>query len=249
MFERFTVIPSIDLRSGKVVRLLRGDMSRVTVYSSAPGDVAGKFEQQGAELIHVVDLDGAIAGEPRNLEAIRAIRGAVGCAIDVSGGLRSLESVRAAFEAGANYVSIGSAAFLTRGLLGAAQSEFPGRVFGSLDFRDGRLAIKGWTETSELSVERASATFRNAGVTAVIATDIARDGAEVGVDAQNMAELARVSGLPVIASGGVASLRDVAGLAMRFPERIVGVVLGRALYEGRFSLSEAARAAVLDQAN
>lgn len=239
MFDKFTVVPAIDLKGGEVVRLLRGEMARATVYGTDPALVARKFEEQGAELIHIVDLDGAIAGAPRNLPAIERIRAAVRCAIDVSGGLRTIESVRAAISSGADRVSIGSAAFLNPDLVRAACAEFPGRIFGSLDIRDGKLAIKGWVETSDLSVERAAAIFKHSGVSALTVTDIARDGAETGVDAAKMAALACQAGLPVVASGGVAMLADLRALADRFTEGVVGAIVGRALYKGRFDLPAA----------
>ena len=242
MFEKFTVIPSIDLKGGQVVRLLHGDMSRVTVYGGDPGAVACRFEDVGAELIHIVDLDGAIAGAPRNLEAVAEIRASVKCAIDVSGGLRTIEAVRAMFAGGADRVSIGSAALLDPALVRRACAEFSGRVFGSLDIRDGRLAVKGWVETSQLTLVEAADRFRAAGVAAAIVTDIARDGAQAGVDADRMAEIARAVRLPVIASGGVASLDDIRTLRTRFEIGVVGVVLGRALYEGNFTLAEAIEA-------
>ena len=241
MFKQFTVIPAIDLKGGGVVRLMRGEMAQAKLYSHDPATVAREFEEQGAELIHVVDLDGAIAGEPRNLDAIRAIRDAVKCAVDVSGGLRTIESVRAAFAAGAAFVSIGSAAILKPALLSEACSEFPNRVIGSVDARDGRLAIKGWVEKSELSVDDAVARFKDAGVVAVTVTDIARDGAETGVDVNRMAILAK-AGVRVIASGGIAKLDDIRALAARFKDGVVGVVVGRALYERRFTLAEAVAA-------
>jgi len=239
MFEKFTVVPAIDLKGGEVVRLLRGDMARATVYGADPAAAARRFEEQGAELIHIVDLDGAVAGAPRNLPAIERIRAAVRCAIDVSGGLRTIEAVRAAFASGADRVSIGSAAFLSPDLIRAACAEFPGRIFGSLDIRDGKLAIKGWVETSELSVTRAAEIFTRAGVAALTVTDIARDGAETGVDAARMATYSRQAGVPVIASGGVATLADLRALADRFAQGVVGAIVGRALYEGRFDLSGA----------
>jgi phosphoribosylformimino-5-aminoimidazole carboxamide ribotide isomerase len=239
LFERFTVIPAIDLKAGQVVRLLRGDMARVTVYGTDPAAVARKFEQDGARLIHVVDLDGAVAGEPRNLDAMKSIRGAVRCAIDLGGGMRTIESVRAAFAAGVDRVSIGSAAILNPELLRAACAEFPGRIFGSLDGRDGRMAIKGWMETSEITLAAAADRFRDAGVAAIAVTDIARDGAETGVDAERMATIAQAARLPVIASGGVSSLADIEELSRHFPDGVVGVIVGRALYEGRFQLPEA----------
>ncbi|HUY26827.1 MAG TPA: HisA/HisF-related TIM barrel protein [Candidatus Binataceae bacterium] len=239
MFEHFIVVPAIDLKGGEVVRLLRGDMARATVYGSDPAAVARKFEEQGAELIHIVDLDGAVAGMPRNLAAIAKIRATVRCALDVSGGLRTLEAVRAAFAAGADRVSIGSAAFLDPDLVRRACAEFAGRVFGSLDLRDGRLAIRGWVETSALTVDRAATIFKDAGVAALTVTDIARDGAETGVDAARMATLAHQAGLPVIASGGVAALSDLRALADRFTDGVAGAIVGRALYEGRFDLPAA----------
>ena len=218
---------------------MRGDMAQATVYGQEPATVAREFEADGAQLIHVVDLDGAIAGEPRNLGTIRTIREAVKCALDVSGGLRTIESVRAAFASGANYISIGSAAILRPELLTEACREFPGRVIGSLDIRGGKLAIKGWVESSQLSAAEALARFKTAGVVAVTVTDISRDGTEEGVDAAAMIGLAGGSGIPIIASGGIASLADLAILASSFNRGIIGVVVGRALYERRFSLVEA----------
>jgi phosphoribosylformimino-5-aminoimidazole carboxamide ribotide isomerase len=239
LFEKFTVIPAIDLKDGQVVRLLHGDMSRATFYDADPAKTARRFEEQGAELIHVVDLDGAIAGEPRNVAAIASILAAVKCAIDVSGGLRTITAVRAAFASGADRVSIGSAALLNPQLIRDACAEFPGRIFGSLDIRDGKLAVKGWVETSKVSLADAAERFRAAGVAAAIVTDIARDGAQTGTDASRMAEIAATIRLPVIASGGVASLDDIRALSVKFESGVVGVVVGRALYEGNFSLAEA----------
>jgi len=243
LFENFTVIPSIDLKGGEVVRLLHGDMNKATVYGADPGDTARRFEEAGAELIHIVDLDGAIAGTPRNIEAIAQIRASVKCAIDVSGGLRTIEAVRATFARGADRVSIGSAALLNPDLIRQACAEFPGRVFGSIDIRDGRLAVKGWVETSQLTIAEAANRFRTAGVAAAIVTDIARDGAQVGVDPARMEQIANAVQIPVIASGGVASLDDIRVLRKQFKAGVVGLVVGRALYEGNFSLRDALSAA------
>jgi phosphoribosylformimino-5-aminoimidazole carboxamide ribotide isomerase len=244
LFEKFTVIPSIDLKGGEVVRLLRGEMDQATVYGRDPAETARKFADEGAQIIHVVDLDGAVAGVPRNLDAIRAIRAAVGCALDVSGGLRTTESVREAFQAGADYVSIGSAAMLNPEMLDQACREYPKRVFGSLDVRNGRLAIKGWRETSQLVVSDALKRFQQARTAAVILTDISRDGTESGVDIELYAAIARRSETPVIASGGVARLDDVVALSRLFSLGIAGVITGRALYEGRFTLQQAVASAV-----
>ena len=218
-------------------------MNRVTVYGSNPATIARRFEDDGATLIHIVDIDGAIAGEPRNLDAIVRISAEVACALDVSGGLRTIETIREVIAAGADRVSIGSAAFLFPDLIARACAEFPGRVFGSLDIRDGRLAIKGWVETTRMTVAKAAERFRATGVAAAIVTDIARDGAQTGIDALRMAEIARSSRLPVIASGGVSTLDDIRSLAARFDDGVVGVVVGRALYEGNFTLREAMVAA------
>lgn len=235
-FDHFTVIPSIDLKAGEVVRLVRGDMNRATVYGSDPAAVARQFATAGADLIHIVDLDGAIAGAPRNLEAVRAVRAAVGCRLDVSGGVRTLDSLRALIEAGADIVSIGSAAFLSPALIADACAAYPGRIFGSLDIRDNKLAIRGWVETSQLSVPDALGRFRDAGVAAVIVTDISRDGTESGANLSMFAQTARVAGVPVIASGGIASTDDLLALKALFADGVVGAITGRALYEGRFSL-------------
>jgi phosphoribosylformimino-5-aminoimidazole carboxamide ribotide isomerase len=238
-FVHFTVIPSIDLKDGAVVRLLRGEMNRATVYGVDPAATARAFEAAGAELIHIVDLDGAIAGAPRNLASVRAIRAAVRCRLDVSGGLRTLDSVSAVIDAGADVVSIGSAAFLNPSLIADACARYPGRIFGSLDLRNGKLAIKGWVETSELTVAEAAMRFREAGVAAVIVTDTARDGTESGADTAIFAEAARLARVAVIASGGVASVEDLRTLKGLFAEGVAGAITGRALYEGRFSLAEA----------
>ena len=239
MFERFTVIPSIDLKGGEVVRLLRGDMNRATVYGADPAATARSFADDGAQLIHIVDLDGAIAGAPRNLAAIRAIRAAVTCRLDVSGGLRTIESIDTVIDAGADYVSIGSAAFLQPDLVREACQRLPGRVFGSLDARGGKLAIKGWVETSDLTIADAAIRFRDAGVAAVIVTDIARDGTESGANLAMFAEAAHLAAVPVIASGGVARLEDLRSLKDLFAQGVVGAITGRALYEGRFALADA----------
>jgi phosphoribosylformimino-5-aminoimidazole carboxamide ribotide isomerase len=239
VFERFTVIPAIDLKSGVVVRLRQGDMARATVYGTDPAIVARSFEEQGAELIHIVDLDGAIVGAPRNLDAIRAIRRATNCQMDVSGGLRTLKSVHEIVAAGADFISIGSAAFLEPQLLNSVCAELPGRVFGSVDARYGKLLTKGWIETSELYINEAIDRFVQAGVAALILTDVLRDGTEGGSNINFFSEAASTSKKPLIASGGVSNLDDIRALRREFANGIAGVIVGRALYEQRFSLREA----------
>jgi phosphoribosylformimino-5-aminoimidazole carboxamide ribotide isomerase len=239
LFETFTVIPSIDLKAGQVVRLLRGDVRRTTIYGSDPASIARQFEDAGARIIHIVDLDGAIEGVPRNLDSLRAIRAAVGCKLEASGGLRTIESVGEVVATGVDFLSIGSAAFLGPELLNQACVEYPGRVLGSLDIRGGQLAIKGWVEHASLSIEEAAGRFRDAGVAALIATDIDRDGTEAGVNVAAAAAIAEGSRLRVIASGGVAGLADIRASRALFDKGVVGVVVGRALYENRFTLAQA----------
>jgi phosphoribosylformimino-5-aminoimidazole carboxamide ribotide isomerase len=239
MFERFVVIPAIDLKNGEVVRLHQGNMALSTVYGTDPVSVAASFAEQGAKLIHIVDLDGAIAGAPRNLEVIRRVREAVNCRIDVSGGLRTIESIRQVADAGADFISIGSAAFLDPELLRCACGEFPARVFGSMDIRDRMLAMKGWVETSQLSIQQAVERFEQAQVAALIVTDISRDGTERGPNIELLSEVASSTQIPLIASGGVASLDDICALRGQSPKGIAGVIVGRALYERRFTLREA----------
>ena len=243
MFERFTVIPAIDIKNGRVVRLQQGEMARSTVYSNDPAVAALNFAKQGAELIHIVDLDGAIEGVPRNLGAVHKIRAAVNCRIDVSGGLRTIDSVRQATAAGADFVSLGSVAFLNPDLLTSACTKFPGRVFGSIDLREGKLAIKGWVETTQLTTHEAIDRFQQAGVAALIVTDISRDGTQKGTNLALFTEIARNTNMPLIASGGVASLDDIRALSHQFRSGVAGVIVGLALYEGSFTLTEAFSAA------
>ena len=243
LFESFTLIPAIDLKGGQVVRLLRGDMNQATVYGDDPAAIARGFEDAGARMIHVVDLEGAVAGAPRNLDAVRRIRAATRCAIDVSGGLRTIAAIEEVLAAGADRIALGSVAFLDQPLLLEACRRFPQRIFGSLDVRDGRLAIRGWVETTALKIGEAAALFKRAGVAAIIYTDIARDGTTAGVDCDKHAQLARETAIPVIASGGIATLDDIRNLRARFDNGVAGAIAGRALYEGRFTLADGLAAA------
>jgi len=243
LFESFTLIPAIDLKGGQVVRLLRGDMNQATVYGDDPAAIARGFEDAGARMIHVVDLDGAVAGAPRNLDAVHRIRAATRCAIDVSGGLRTIAAIEEVLAAGADRIALGSVAFLDQPLLLEACRRFPQRIFGSLDVRDGRLAIRGWVETTALKIGEAAALLKRAGVAAIIYTDIARDGTTAGVDCSKHAQLARETAIPVIASGGIATLDDIRNLRARFDDGVAGAIAGRALYEGRFTLADGLAAA------
>lgn len=225
------------------MRLIQGDMRRATVYGTDPAATARDFEAAGARMIHVVDLDGAVAGAPRNLAGLRAIRAAVRCQVEVSGGLRSMAAIEQCLAAGADRIALGSAAFLDLKLLGAACRAHPGRVFGSLDAREGRLAIRGWLESTPLSVAEAALRFRRAGVGAIIYTDIARDGTEHGADTGKFAALAREAGVKILASGGIASLGDIRALRALYAQGVAGAIVGRAIYEKRFTLQQALAAA------
>ncbi len=222
------------------MRLRQGALDRATVYPTRPAEAAARFAAEGASLIHVVDLDGAALGKPQNLEALGEIRRAVKCRLEVSGGLRSLEAVGRALDAGADYVSVASAALTEPGFLAAACRRHAGRVFASLDLRAGRPAVKGWVEMAALSVEQALERFGAAGAAAVIVTDIDRDGMEAGTNSELLEGIARqAGGVAVIASGGVAGLDDIRQLSRLAAIGVRGVIVGRALYEGRFTLAQA----------
>jgi phosphoribosylformimino-5-aminoimidazole carboxamide ribotide isomerase len=233
------VIPAIDLMDGQVVRLEKGDFGRRTTYSGDPAAIAASFREAGAERIHVVDLDGARAGRPVNLDAIRAIAGA-GVAIEVGGGLRSLPDVERVLSMGAVCAVLGTAAVGRLDLVRDACARFPGQVVCGIDAKGGEVAIAGWEQGTGLPAVEVARRVRSAGVSLVEYTDVARDGMFTGVDAAGAAELARGAGVDVVASGGVASLDDVRACR---DARLAGVIVGKALYEKRIDLAEAIREA------
>ena len=233
------VIPAIDLMDGKVVRLSKGDFATRTVYSDDPAEVAERFRLAGARRIHVVDLDGARAGHPVNTDALRAID-EVEVEIELGGGLRSLADVERILALGVHAVVLGTAAVERLDLVREACGQFPGRVVAAIDARGGEVAVAGWEKGTGLPAAEVARRVKEAGVALVEYTDVARDGMFTGVDAASAAALQREAGVAVVASGGVASLEDVsackaAGLA--------GVIVGKALYEGRLDLAEAVRLA------
>jgi phosphoribosylformimino-5-aminoimidazole carboxamide ribotide isomerase len=233
------VIPAIDLMDGKAVRLEKGDFARRTVYSDDPAAVARAFGEAGAERIHVVDLDGARAGRPVNLDTVRAIARA-GVPLELGGGLRTLADVEQALAAGAAWVVLGSAAVERLELVREACALFPGQVVCGIDARDGEVAIAGWAQGSGMSAVDVARRVRAAGVRLVEYTDVARDGMFTGVDALGAARLAREAEVDVVASGGVASLEDVRACR---EAGVAGVIVGKALYEKRIDLREALRLA------
>ena len=235
--------PAIDLKDGRCVRLLRGDMDAATVFNDDPADQARRFQAAGFEWLHVVDLNGAIAGRSANADAVRAILGAVTVPVQLGGGVRSFEGVTSWLEAGVRRVILGTAAVRDPALVKRAAAAFPGQVVVGIDARGGMASVDGWTTSSDIGATDLARRFEDAGVAALIVTDIARDGALGGVNVELTGELAEAVDIPVIASGGVAGVADIRALKARPGRAIAGAVLGRALYEGALSPADALAAA------
>jgi phosphoribosylformimino-5-aminoimidazole carboxamide ribotide isomerase len=230
--------PAIDIRGGQAVRLLQGDYERETTYDADPVDAAVRWAEEGAPYLHVVDLDGAKAGEPRNLEAIGRIAAAVTCPIQVGGGLRDAESVAAVLEAGAERVVIGTAALRDPQLLDEAIRAHGERVVVSIDTRGGKVSLSGWTETSDVDAPGAVAQLSERGVQRFLCTAIEVDGTMEGPAIGQLNEIAAATSAQVIASGGVGDLSHLEELAREGAPNIEGAIVGRALYERRFSVAE-----------
>ncbi len=230
--------PAIDIRGGKAVRLLQGDYERETAYDADPVDAATRWAGEGAEFLHVVDLDGAKAGEPRNLEAVRRIAAAVECPIQVGGGLRDSESVDAILEAGATRVVIGTAALRDPQFLDAAIEAHGDRVVVSVDTRGGKVSLSGWTETSDLEAPAAVAQLTERGVQRFLCTAIEVDGTMEGPAIAQLNEIATATSGQVIASGGVGTLAHLEDLARTAAPNIEGAIVGRALYERQFTVAQ-----------
>ncbi|UTD30274.1 1-(5-phosphoribosyl)-5-((5-phosphoribosylamino)methylideneamino)imidazole-4-carboxamide isomerase [Bradyrhizobium sp. WD16] len=241
------LFPAIDLKNGACVRLEQGDMARATVFNTDPAAQASRFEQQGFAYLHVVDLDGAFAGKPMNAAAVEAMRAAVKMPIQLGGGIRDLETVAAWLDKGISRVIIGTAAVREPALVKEAAKRFPGQVAVGLDARDGKVAVEGWAETSEVTALDIARRFEDAGVAAIVFTDIARDGLLKGLNLDATIALAEAISVPVIASGGLASLDDVRALLAPRAKKLAGAITGRALYDGR--LDPAAAMALIRAAN
>ncbi|WP_119419300.1 1-(5-phosphoribosyl)-5-[(5-phosphoribosylamino)methylideneamino]imidazole-4-carboxamide isomerase [Desertibaculum subflavum] len=225
--------PAIDLKEGRCVRLERGEMARATVFNDDPAAQARDFAGAGCAWIHVVDLDGAFAGKPMNAAAVRAIRAAVGLKVQLGGGIRDRATIDGWLEAGVTRVVLGTAAVRDPALVKEAARAHPGRVAVGIDAKGGKVAVQGWAETTELTTAELGKRFEDAGVAALIHTDVDRDGLLQGVNVEATAALARAVRLPVIASGGVASLDDLVQLKAVASAGIEGVIVGRAIYDGR----------------
>jgi phosphoribosylformimino-5-aminoimidazole carboxamide ribotide isomerase len=230
------VIPAIDILKGKVVRLERGDYATPTIYSSHPAEQAQAFARAGAARVHVVDLDGAREGWPVNLDAVKAICEVKGLEVELGGGLRTLPDLERVLALGVAHVVLGTAAVERLGLVEEACRRFPGRVVAGIDAKGGEVRIAGWTEGSGLPAVEVARRVKGAGVSLVEYTDVSRDGMFTGVDAEGAAALQRDAGIPVVASGGVASLDDVRACRAA---GVAGVIVGKALYERRLDLRDA----------
>jgi phosphoribosylformimino-5-aminoimidazole carboxamide ribotide isomerase len=249
--EAVILFPAIDLKDGQCVRLEQGDMARATVFNLDPAAQARAFAGQGFEYLHVVDLDGAFAGKPVNAQAVERMLQAVSMPVQLGGGIRDLQTVQAWLDKGIARVIIGTAAVRDPALVKQAAKMFPGRVAVGLDARDGKVAVEGWAETSQVTALEIARRFEDAGVAAMIFTDIARDGLLKGLNLEATIALAESISLPVIASGGLASIEDVKALLAPRAKKLAGAIAGRALYDGRLdpaaalALMRNARAAAL----
>ena len=233
------LFPAIDLKDGACVRLVKGDMDQATIYAEDPGAQAASFADAGCEWVHVVDLNGAFAGRPVNAAAVDSILGAVKVPIQLGGGIRDRATIDFWLERGVSRVILGTAALRDPELVRAAAGAAPGRVAVGIDARDGRVAVEGWAETSDMTILDLARKFEDAGVAAIIYTDIDRDGVLTGPNVEATAALARAIDIPVIASGGVSSLDDLRALMAVADSGITGVISGRAIYDGRITLAAA----------
>ncbi len=233
------LFPAIDLKDGQCVRLKLGDMEQVTVFNDDPAAQARAFERAGFEWLHLVDLNGAFAGKPVNADAVEAILGAVDIPAQLGGGIRDMATIEGWLERGIRRVILGTVAVRDPGLVREACRAFPGRVAIGIDARGGKVAVEGWAETSELSAIDLARRFEDAGAAAIIYTDIDRDGVLKGLNIESTLELARAVDIPVIASGGLASMDDIRRLTEPDCAMLEGAISGRALYDGRVDWGEA----------
>ncbi|MFY9893255.1 MAG: 1-(5-phosphoribosyl)-5-[(5-phosphoribosylamino)methylideneamino]imidazole-4-carboxamide isomerase [Xanthobacteraceae bacterium] len=239
--EAVILFPAIDLKNGEAVRLEQGDMARATIFHRDPAEQARVFAAQGFEYLHIVDLDGAFAGKPMNAAAVERILATVKIPLQLGGGIRDRATIDAWLDKGVRRVIIGTAAVRDPALVKAAARAYPGRIAVGLDARDGAVGVEGWAETSEISALDIARRFEDAGVAAIIYTDIARDGMLRGLNLDATIALAEAVSIPVIASGGLASIEDVRALLEPRAQKLEGAVIGRALYDGRLDAAAALR--------
>ena len=233
------LFPAIDLKEGLAVRLEQGDMARATIFHRDPAAQARAFEQQGFEYLHVVDLDGAFAGKPMNAAAVDRILEMISIPVQLGGGVRDTATVESWLEKGIDRVIIGTAAVRDAPFVKQVARDYPGRIAVGLDARDGKVAVEGWAETSQLSVLDIARRFEDVGVSAIVYTDIARDGMLKGLNLDATVALADSISIPVIASGGLASIEDIKAMLSPRAGKLAGAIAGRALYDGRLDAAEA----------
>lgn len=239
---RLQIIPAIDLKNGKCVRLRQGEMDKTTVFSGSPPTIARQWQSLGAQMLHLIDLDGAFAGTPRNKTVIREVREAIHIPIQLGGGIRSIDTIAEYLTMGIDRVILGTAAYDNRRLLSESCSRFPGRIVVGIDARNGKVAVKGWAEQTPLSANDLARLSEMEGASAIIYTDITRDGMLTGINLRATQQVAQAVSVPVIASGGVATLQDVLEIIPLVKEGVKGVIIGRALYEGTIDLTKALQA-------
>jgi phosphoribosylformimino-5-aminoimidazole carboxamide ribotide isomerase len=235
------LFPAIDIKDGVCVRLEQGDMARATVFNRDPAAQAQTFVAEGFEYLHVVDLDAAFAGRPVNVRAVERILESIPLPVQLGGGLRDMGAISSWLEKGVDRAIIGTAAVRDPSLVREAARAFPGRIAVGLDARDGKVAVQGWAQTSELTALEIAQRFEDAGVAAIIYTDIARDGLLKGLNLDATIALADAVAIPVIASGGLASLDDIRLMLEQRAARLAGAIAGRAIYDGRLNATEALR--------
>lgn len=235
--------PAIDLKDGQCVRLLYGDMDKATVFNASPGDQAAQFAKAGFEWLHVVDLNGAIEGRAVNTEAVNEILSSVSIPVQLGGGLRTFEDIERWIETGVSRVILGTVAVRDPELVKRAAAAFPEQIAVAVDVKDGKVAVHGWVEASDMEPIELARRFEDSGVAALIVTDIGRDGALTGINIDGVGAVADAVHIPVIASGGLASVKDIELLKARKGAPIAGAILGRAIYTGAITPDDAIRAA------
>ncbi len=237
------VIPAIDIKGGRCVRLKQGEMSKETVYSDVPEEMAVKWYEKGAERLHLVDLDGAVEGKPVNKEVIGGIVGAVPIPAQLGGGIRDMRTIEIYLNLGINQVILGTVAYKNPGFLTEACKEFAGRIILGIDARKDRVAVEGWTEETNMTVADMAKEYENTGISAIIYTDIYRDGMSTGPNVEATKVLAQSVETPVIASGGISGIDDVAKILNLAEYGVIGMITGRALYRGTLDLGDAIKLA------
>ena len=233
------IIPAIDIKDGRCVRLFQGEMDRETIYFEDPLEAAKHWVKEGARFIHIVDLNGATEGRPVHTHAVETICKEAGLSVELGGGLRSVESVEAALKLGVSRVVIGTAAYANQEFLRELCAKFPGKIVVGIDARNGKVAVKGWKETTSMDAMELAQRCEVDGASRIIYTDISRDGTREGVNVEDTRELAQSLTIPVIASGGVATLDDIRRLLPLEADGVEGVIVGRALYNGSFTYKDA----------